>query len=335
MSSFFMDSFTQIVLGVSVAHVALNSSVPKKKIVFLGAAVATLPDLDIYFVKIFNDPLTEIEIHRGFSHSILFFLLLSVLITLLFKKAFKETSKRQLFITTFLILLTHSLLDVFTTWGTQLFWPFPQKIALKSIFVVDLFYTIPLLMGVVLGLKNKRKSFSYAGLFLSSVYLVWGLIVQQIVKSKVEGQFHTQFPLKNIKITVKPTFSNSFLWNVIVQDIDGFYISDYSIFDSKEISFHYFPQNKNLIDHIKDVNINRLKEISENQYIITKNENGLIFNDLRFGVLKSNAYDVQFAFSYQLIQTKNGYSVKELPKDNRDGILLLKNLWLRLTNPSI
>jgi len=330
-----MDSFTQIVLGVSVAHVALNSDISTKKIFLLGAVVATLPDLDIYIAKIFNDPLTEIEIHRGFSHSILFFLLLSVLITFLIKNTFRETTKKQLFVTTFLILLTHSLLDVFTTWGAQLFWPIQDKIALKSIFVVDLFYTIPLLMGAVLGLKNKRKSFTYAGLFLSSLYLIWGLIIQQVVKSRVEDQFYNQYPSKNIKITVKPTFSNSFLWNVIVQDVDGFYISDCSIFDSKEMSFQYFPQNKNLIDHIKDHNINRLKEISENQYIITENENGLVFNDLRFGLLKNNDNDVQFAFSYQLTPSKNGYTVKELPKDRRDGIQLLKNIWLRLTNQSI
>ncbi len=327
-----MDSFTQIVLGVSVAHVALNKSVGTKKIVLLGAVVATLPDLDIYIAKIFNDPLTEIEIHRGFSHSILFFLLLSVAITYLLKNAFKETTKKQLFITTFLILLTHSLLDVFMTWGTQLFWPFPEKIALKSIFVVDLFYTIPLLMGVVLGLINKRKTFTYAGLILGSLYLIWGLVFQQVVKSRVEDQFLNQYSSKKIKTTVKPTFSNSFLWNVIIQDVDGFYISDYSIFDSKQMNFQHFPQNKKLIDHLNDDNINRLKEISENQYIITKNKNGLVFNDLRFGLLKNTDREVQFAFSYQLIPSENGYIVRELPKDKRDGIQLLKNIWYRIFN---
>lgn len=330
-----MDSFTQIVLGVSVTHVALNKSVSTKKIFLLGAIVATLPDLDIYIAKIFNDQLTEIEIHRGFSHSILFFLLLSVLVTYLIKSSFKETTQKQLFLTTFLILLTHSLLDVFTTWGTQLFWPIKDKIALKSIFVVDLFYTIPLLMGVVLGLKNKRKLFTYSGLILSSMYLVWGLIAQNIIKNKVLGDFENQYVEKVQNITVKPTFSNSFLWNVIIETSTGFYLSDRSILEEHKMNFDYFPQNKNLIDHLNDANINRLKEISENQYIITENKNGLVFNDLRFGLLKNDGNEVQFAFSYQLIPTENGYIVKELPKDKRDGMQLLKNIWLRLTNQSI
>jgi len=116
-----MDSFTQIVLGVSVAHVALNNNISTKKIFLLGAVVSTLPDLDIYIAKLFNDPLTEIEIHRGFSHSILFFLLLSILITFFVKRWFKEVSVKQLYSTIFLILLTHSLLDVFTNLGHTAF----------------------------------------------------------------------------------------------------------------------------------------------------------------------------------------------------------------------
>lgn len=330
MSSFFMDSFTQIVLGVAIAHVGFNKQIGAKKTIVTGAILGTLPDLDIYIAKLFKDPLTEIEMHRGVSHAIIFFILLSLLFAFFTSKWFKEVSRKQLFFTVFFILLTHSLLDVFTTWGTQLFWPFEYKVALKSIFVVDLFYTLPLLIGVFLGIKKHRKSFTYAGLFLSTIYLIWGLVVQQIVKSNVYDYFYQQYHSKNVNITVKPTFSNSFLWNVIIQDTNGFYISDYSIFDSKPMTFQYFPQNKHLLDHIKDHNINRLKNISENQYIITENTNGLVFNDLRFGLLKNNDKEVQFAFSYQLIPSKNGYIVKELPKDKREGMQLLKNIWFRI-----
>lgn len=332
MGSFFMDSLTQIVLGIGVAHICLNKKISRKKTIALGAIVGTLPDLDSYIAKLFNDPLTEIEIHRGFSHSIIFFLLLSILITVLVKRWFREISAKQLYITTFLVLLTHSLLDIFTTWGTQLFWPMPQKIALKSVFVVDVFYTVPLLMGVVLGLKNQRKLFTYAGLFLSSVYLIWGLVAQNIIKNKAVGDFENQYAEKVQNITAKPTFSNSFLWNVIIETSNGFYLSDRSILEEHKMNFDYFPRNEELIQDFSDKNINRLKEISENQYIITKNENGLVFNDLRFGLLKNDPNDLQFVFSYQLIPTKKGYRVKELPKDKRDGGMLLKNIWERITN---
>lgn len=325
-----MDSFTQIVLGVAVAHIGLSRITNWKKTVLLGALVGTIPDLDIFVARFFTDPLTEVEFHRGISHSILFFVFLSGIIGYFIKSKFKETSFQRLLITIFLILFTHSLLDIFTTWGTQLFWPISNKIALKSVFVVDVFYTIPLLIAVILGLKKQKKNFTFLGLFLSSMYLAWGLIAQSIIKNKAEGDFVNQYAEKVQNITAKPTFSNSFLWNVIVETPNGFYLSDRSILEEHKMNFQYFPRNEELIQNFSDKNINRLKTISENQYTITQNEKGLVFNDLRFGLLKNETNDVQFAFSYQLIPTANGFKVEEMPKDKRDGIKLLRGIWNRI-----
>lgn len=327
-----MDSITQIVLGIAVAHVCLDAKVGWKKTVALGAIVATLPDLDIYVAKFFQDPLTKIEIHRGLSHSILFFVFFSAFISYLIRRFFKEIHFFKLYITVFLILLTHSLLDVFTTWGTQLFWPYNEKFALKSVFVVDVFYTIPLLIFVVLGLKKHSKKLTYIGLIISFLYLIWGLIAQNNIRNKAMLDFENQYNENVLKTTVKPTFSNSVLWNVIIETSDGFYLSDRSLFEKQKMKFQYFPRNEAFIQNLADENINRLKTITENQYTITNNEKGLVFNDLRFGLLKNDANDIQFAFSYQLIPTKNGFKVEEMPKSKRDGVQLLKNIWTRIFN---
>ena len=326
-----MDSLTQAVLGIAVAHTGFSNKINRKKTVFFGAVVATLPDLDIYLAKFFNDPLTEIELHRGFSHSLLFFLLLAAILSKLFKKSFDTVSFKRMYFTTFLILLTHSLLDVFTTWGTQILWWYPEKFALKSIFVVDFFYTFPLLVGVMIGLKRRKLKFTYCGLLVSSLYLGWGLLAQSNVKKEAQQQFSEVIHQEIQQITVKPTFSNSILWNVIIETKDGFYLSDRSLFDNEPMAFQYFPNRHYLIDELKTAkNIQRLITISENQYIITQNENGLVFNDLRFGLLKNEPDNVQFAFSYQLVPQDNDFIVKELPKENRDGKQLLKNIWNRI-----
>lgn len=326
-----MDSLTQAVLGIAVAHTGFSNKINRKKTVFFGAVVATLPDLDIYLAKFFNDPLTEIELHRGFSHSLLFFLLLAAILSKLFKNSFDTVSFKRMYFTTFLILLTHSLLDVFTTWGTQILWWYPEKFALKSIFVVDFFYTFPLLVGVMIGLKRRKLKFTYCGLLVSSLYLGWGLLAQSNVKKEAQQQFSEVIHQEIQQITVKPTFSNSILWNVIIETKDGFYLSDRSLFDNEPMAFQYFPNRHYLIDELKTAkNIQRLIIISENQYIITQNENGLVFNDLRFGLLKNEPDDVQFAFSYQLVPQDDDFIVKELPKENRDGKQLLKNIWNRI-----
>ncbi|WGU68133.1 metal-dependent hydrolase [Capnocytophaga canimorsus] len=70
-----MDSLTQIVLGASIGEAMLGKKLGNKAPLY-GAIAGTIPDLDVFVGKLY-DPITAITIHRGFSHSILFFLILS------------------------------------------------------------------------------------------------------------------------------------------------------------------------------------------------------------------------------------------------------------------
>lgn len=328
-----MDSLTQIVLGVAVTHVGFANKISAKRTILFGAIVATLPDLDIYFAKLLNDPLAEVALHRGLSHAILFFIVLSAFISIFSHKWFRNITFKRLYLTTFFVLLTHALLDIFTTWGTQLLWWYPQKFALKSIFVVDVFYTIPLFIGLIYGLRKYKVRYTLVGLFISSCYLIWGLFAQQLVKKTVLDQFTAKYKESIENITVKPTFSNSVLWNVLVETKNGFYLTDRSLFDSDQMKFQFFPHQQHLIaDYLSDANIQQLINISDNQFIITENSQGLIFNDLRFGLLKNDGEEVQFAFSYQLDTSTNPLKVKELPKARRDGKKLLLYIWNRIFN---
>lgn len=40
-------------------------------------------------------------------------------------------------------IITHPMLDVFTNYGTQFFWPFDLRLTFNSVFVVDPLYTLP------------------------------------------------------------------------------------------------------------------------------------------------------------------------------------------------
>ena len=111
-----MDSLTQIVLGAAIGEKILGKKLGNRAL-FYGAVAGTIPDLDVYVGKFF-DPITAIEIHRGFSHSILFFVLLSPLLGWVLSKIEKKNrvTFKQAVIFWFLVLLTHALLDAFTTW---------------------------------------------------------------------------------------------------------------------------------------------------------------------------------------------------------------------------
>lgn len=327
-----MDSFTQIALGAAVAHVTLPKRFGKHRL-WIGALWGTLPDLDVYIAPLLfpNDPLAEVQFHRGFSHSVPFFLLLSGVSAFILKKLFKQEtlSLLQWYWSIFLILLTHSLLDIFTTWGTQLLWPLSIKFDLHSIFVVDPLYTLPLVIGLVFYYTKNHIKWIHFGFVLSSLYLLIGLGIQYFITQKIKNE--AQLKTVEIKrITVKPTAFNCILWNVIVETPDSFLLNQYSLNDSHVERLNKYDKNKHLFQELPISLQNQFTDITQGQYIMQKNENNYILNDLRFGLLKDTETEQQFAFSYRIFQQKGQWKVEEVKKDKRDGKEMLLKMIQRM-----
>jgi len=148
-----MDSLTQLVLGSAVGEAVLGKKIGRKASLY-GAVLGTLPDLDVFIPA---NPVNSFVEHRSWSHSILVLFVVAALLALFFIRWHKKDQISQdisygywLF-ATYLILVTHPLLDWCTTYGTQLLWPlnnFPYGIS--NIFIIDPLYTLPLLVGVFL-----------------------------------------------------------------------------------------------------------------------------------------------------------------------------------------
>lgn len=329
-----MDSLTQIVVGIATAEAVLGKQLKNKSFIY-GAIIGTLPDLDIWFGKLF-DPLTAISIHRGLSHSIIFYLFLSVFLgSLIFKIEKRKIKLFHAIHATFLILFTHSIIDAFTTWGTQIFWPLPYKVALKSIFVIDIFYTIPWIICLYFVFKNQdfinRKKWLIRGFYITTAYLILGLGIKTYVVNKFEKALSSQ-NIEYTEIIVKPTFSNIILWNANVMTKDSFLLADYSLFDSKPIIFDSYLKNDNLASSYKNhPEFKQLIAISEGWYTLEKSNNGIIFNDLRFGLLKKEKNITKFTFSYELSKKDiNTLEIKEIKKENKDGKKFLAKILKRI-----
>ena len=91
-----MDSFTQIALGIAVAEVCAGKQLKNKTFLY-GAILGTLPDLDV-LVGLFLNPVDAVLIHRGISHSLFLFLLVSPLFGWLISKV--ENGKISFFTAT-------------------------------------------------------------------------------------------------------------------------------------------------------------------------------------------------------------------------------------------
>lgn len=328
-----MDSLTQITLGIAVAELCAGKELKNKTFLY-GAILGTIPDLDI-FIGLVLDPVNAVMIHRGISHSLLLFLLLSPFLGALISKI---ENKRINFIKSasmvFWCLFTHVLLDMFTSWGTQILWPFEKRFALKTIFVIDPLYTIPLLIALVMIWRTRdivlRKKYIIRGLIISTAYLVLSCFVKLYVLNKFEKALVKE-GITYSEIIVKPTAFNIILWNANIATTDAYLLGDYSLLDSQDISFTKYSKNSDLETALKDnSDFEKLKKISEGWYIISKNNDILYFNDLRFGLLNDASEKPQFAFSYQFITTNSGLKAVEVTKKKRDGKLLLQNTFRRL-----
>nr|WP_321230125.1 metal-dependent hydrolase [uncultured Psychroserpens sp.] len=329
-----MDSLTQIVLGAAVGEVVLGKKVGNKAMLY-GAIAGTIPDLDV-FASYFTDTVTALSIHRGFTHSIVFSILFAPVFGWIVSryetfKNFKSWS--WLFFWAF---VTHPILDAHTTWGTQLFWPFDLRLAFKTIFVIDPIYTLPFLVFLILTMRQKRTSkkrnfYNKMGLLVSSSYLVLTFIFKWIAFNQFESALETQ-NIAYLQLDTRPSPLNTILWSANVETKDAYLLGNYSFFDSQPITFETYPKNHELLgDLVINEKVQRMIKISEGWYTITKKNESLYFNDLRFGLLSLTPKAQNFVFQFK-IDVDNSGKVEfiEAAKDTRDGKKLLSELWIRL-----
>ena len=333
-----MDSLTQIVLGASVGEVVLGKKVGNKAILW-GAIAGTLPDLDV-LLRYFTDEISSTQMHRGFSHSIVFAVLIAPLLGWIAKKIhfkLKEVSFKDWTKLFFWTTVTHPLLDAHTTWGTQFFWPFNYRLAYQNIFVVDPLYTLPFLMFliIVMTLKKdnpKRSKFNTIGLSLSSTYLLLTLIFKWISFQEFKEGLENQ-EIEYVEIDTKPSPLNSILWSSLIETDKGYRTAYYSLFDKQEITYSKeFLKNHHLLKpYLEEKVIKQLIDISAGWYRIEEKNGKLLFWDLRFGQMGMDVNNASFLWYYELNIEENGNmsAIKRQP-EIKNFKLVFKELFNRI-----
>lgn len=326
-----MDSLSQVVLGAVTFALVKDKEIGKKSLVY-GAILGTIPDLDVLLNPFFDD-VAKLAVHRAFSHSIFFSLLLSILFGKWLSKKHNSSYISWVW-ACFLALFTHPLLDLCTTYGTRILYPLTKSYySLNNVFVVDLFYTLPLLFAVIaLGImKNKnpkRSKIINISLILSTGYLLWGLIVREIVYSK----FETVLQEKNIdyeKMNVAPTPFNTFLWQAIIKTKEGFYLSDYSIFDKQmNTTFHFVKSENQLLPALKSrPELEPFFNFAQGYELVKKEGDVIKIYVTKFGPMSMEKNEPKFAFP-MCINPDGSYYADQIPPKNYGEIF--SKLWTRI-----
>ncbi|MGB1317532.1 MAG: metal-dependent hydrolase, partial [Flavobacteriales bacterium] len=289
-----MDSLTQIVLGAAVGEAVLGKKVGNKALLWGGIA-GTIPDLDVVYIWLTGGgAIDEIVLHRGISHSITFAVLMAPilgwLINWLYRKS-AEADFKQWTALFFFAIFTHPLLDSLTTYGTQLFLPFSDyRVSIATVFVVDLFYTLPFLLSVIaLSFVNRtngwRKRINYFGLAISTAYLLLGLTNKYIASNVFEEDLKAE-PEKKELVFVGTTPLNVALWYGVAETDSAFHIGYYSLFDeTDDLRWVGFHKNHHLISDLEnEYGIDRLKWFSDQLFVLTEpHPDTLNFYTLKFG----------------------------------------------------
>ena len=307
-----MDSLTQIVLGASVAEATRGKKIGNKAIV-LGAIAGTIPDLDIV-IRFFVDDLTASVMHRGFSHSLIFPFIAAPILAWILKKIYSnytDVSFNDWLKMFFLAIITHPLLDAQTTWGTQLFWPFEWRVAVENVFIIDPIYTLPFLTFLILTafqkrLSKKRKLYNSLGLIISSAYLLITLSFKGIAHYNIAKALEEN-NIEYKDINTRATYFNSILWSSQIELEDSYIFTYYTLFDkSKTVFTKKFPKNHDMLQpFINEKKIQQLIILSNGHYLMTNENDELIFWNLKLGLKGFDENASPYIWSY-VIKNNNG-----------------------------
>lgn len=333
-----MDSLTQIVLGAAVGEAVLGKKIGTRAMMW-GAIAGTIPDLDV-FLRFFTDDITATEMHRGFSHSLVFSILFAPILAWIAHKIHKnrEGTRKDWIWLFFLALVTHPILDMHTTWGTQFLWPFEVRITWNNIFVADPLYTLPFLACLIIAMCYKRTNprrqfFNNLGLIISTSYMALTFVSKGIGYNAVDESLAKQ-GIDYVELETVPSPLNAILWDAHVETKTGYRFGHYSLFDdSKPVFFsEEFPKNHEMLDSIKDAPVvKQIVKIANGWYTLEKVDGRLYFNDLRFGQFGMNPNTAKFGWRYEIWKNKDGsVSAKKVdPKFDNMG-KVFNSLWRRI-----
>ncbi len=239
--------------------------------------------------------------------------------------------------------VTHPILDIFTTYGTTILWPFSDvRVAFNNISVADPLYTLPFLVCLLIAAsiakeKSSRRYWNYAGIIISSLYMTFTLYN----KSKIDKIFTQSLEKNNIvsqQYMTTPTILNNILWSGVAETDTSFWYGMYSFYDNvQEFKLKELP--KSTPDSTKflssDPTLKKLIWFSSGYYDLRKKEdNKWHYYDLRFGTFRARQADKDdYVFKFNLTREIDGsFNLVDQGERPRDSNLkeAFELLWQRI-----
>lgn len=239
-----MDSITQMLFGATVAQAGFHGRLGRKALV-AGAAIALLPDLDVAAGWI-GGRFAEWQHHRGLTHSLLFGPAVGPLLGWAIWRAERrrtgggsgDDTLRAWIWLAILALITHPVIDLFTSYGTQLLWPLATtRFAVDALPIIDPVYSLALLAALVVGSMPRTRpavaqDVGGAALLFIAVYTCGGWAINERVERAAAADFGRPATVDAYPLLFQPYYRR-----VVAMTPEAAHVGYYSVLNPKPIDW--------------------------------------------------------------------------------------------------
>ena len=226
--------FAGLSAKVITPHQTKTGNSCRNKDTLITAAIAgAFPDID--YLSFWINPLIFIaEWHRSITHSLFMAPIWGIFLTgiiLVVVPRLRGSTKLVLFYS-IVGIVSHILLDILTVYGTEIYYPFSDRlISLATTFVIDPYLTIIIAISLLISLNKRSRSIAITGTALILVYVTFQWQLKQDAIQIAVNHGANQIETNSDTFALPQPFS-PFHWRVIVRskneystallDISGF-----------------------------------------------------------------------------------------------------------------
>lgn len=290
-----MDTPTQAIFGAAVGQALAGRRLGRQAAVW-GAVGGLLPDLDMVLTAV--SPVGDMLYHRGPTHALWFGPVIgSALGWLLWRtRGGRQAGQLSAWLTLMVgVLCTHPLLDLFTSYGTQLLAPLSNtRFSLDAIPIIDPAYTLmlvaALLVGWLRGWGTRAAAVSaWLALIVSTGYLFFCWHLNLRAEERVRAALGAE-GVEVETVNAYPTLLQPYLRRVVVRSGREVRIGWTSLLNGRPIVWERFEEPQHpLIDATRASRIGTVFEwFAAGQTVGSVSASGdgveVMIDDLRYGL---------------------------------------------------
>lgn len=300
-----MDSITHLFYGGAIAA-AIVPARHRRAALLAGAALNTLPDLDIFPLALSGNPIVQLTCHRSATHSWLVLPFIAWALWAFFRRRGGRVAEApaRWWWAIFFCLMAHPLLDSFTVYGTQLFWPLPMRpLMWSSLFIIDPWFTLPWFAACVVAWFARGRIGARAlalGIALGVGYVGWSLAAKAMVDRAAAPA------LAAMGLADAPRFSvpqplTTLRWRVVAMEDGGYVVGTRRLGDLGPMRFVSHPSDTAALQAASGIAaVARLSWFNHGFQKAEVRDGTLVLSDLRMG------QEPDYSFAYAVARRDAG-----------------------------